>query len=77
MLGTVAPEPLNLDSLHPAARRLKYFEEVFTSEHWMMRIYRVLPKPNREPRLRNARRPRGSNRRVARQKQRSPSGEAP
>ena len=22
-------------------RRLKYFEEVFTSEHWMMRIYRV------------------------------------
>lgn len=27
---------------------LKYFEEVFTSEHWMMRIYRVRDKPNRD-----------------------------
>jgi dolichyl-diphosphooligosaccharide--protein glycosyltransferase len=25
---------------------MKYFEEVFTTEHWMVRIYRVLPKPN-------------------------------
>eukprot|EP00879_Flechtneria_rotunda_P032518 GHRR01035735.1.p1 GENE.GHRR01035735.1~~GHRR01035735.1.p1 ORF type:complete len:182 (+),score=41.02 GHRR01035735.1:256-801(+) len=27
---------------------LKYFEEVFTSEHWMMRIYRVRDQPNRD-----------------------------
>ncbi|CAG9464123.1 unnamed protein product [Pedinophyceae sp. YPF-701] len=25
---------------------LEYFREVFTSEHWMMRIYEVLPEPN-------------------------------
>lgn len=34
---------------------LKYFEEVFTSEHWMMRIYRVRDTPNREPPKRRAR----------------------
>ncbi|KAI8469243.1 MAG: Oligosaccharyl transferase STT3 subunit-domain-containing protein [Monoraphidium minutum] len=27
---------------------LKYFEEVFTSQHWMMRIYRVRDKPLRD-----------------------------
>lgn len=27
---------------------LKYFEEVFTSQHWMMRIYRVRDTPNRD-----------------------------
>jgi dolichyl-diphosphooligosaccharide--protein glycosyltransferase len=27
---------------------LKYFEEVFTSEHWMMRIYRVRDQPLRD-----------------------------
>ncbi len=27
---------------------LKYFEEVFTSQHWMMRVYRVRPQPLRE-----------------------------
>ena len=32
---------------------LEYFEEVFTSEHWMMRIYRVLDKPNTDAGLRN------------------------
>ena len=31
--------------------RLHYFEEVFTSEHWMMRVYRVLDKPNRDNRM--------------------------
>ena len=36
---------------HPRHRRLKYFEEVFTSEHWMMRVYRVLDKPNRDAKL--------------------------
>ena len=35
---------------------LKYFEEVFTSEHWMMRIYRVLEQPNRDAKLKNPRR---------------------
>lgn len=28
---------------------LKYFEEVFTSENWLMRIYQVRDKPNRAP----------------------------
>jgi dolichyl-diphosphooligosaccharide--protein glycosyltransferase len=27
---------------------LKYFEEVFTSQHWMMRIYRVRDQPLRD-----------------------------
>lgn len=54
------------------ARRLKYFEEVFTSEHWMMRIYRVLDKPNRDARLRNPRRAKLGRR--APSKRRQPSG---
>lgn len=28
--------------------KLQYFEEVFTSEYWMTRIYRVLPEPPRQ-----------------------------
>jgi dolichyl-diphosphooligosaccharide--protein glycosyltransferase len=52
--------------------RLKYFEEVFTSEHWMMRIYRVLDKPNRDVKLRNPRRTKVAKR--ARTKRRGPSG---
>ena len=32
---------------------LTYFEEVFTSEHWMVRIYRVLDQPNTDAGLRN------------------------
>lgn len=32
---------------------LHYFEEVYTSEHWMMRIYRVKDKPNVDAGLRN------------------------
>jgi dolichyl-diphosphooligosaccharide--protein glycosyltransferase len=27
---------------------LKYFEEVFTTQHWMMRVYRVRDQPNRD-----------------------------
>lgn len=27
---------------------LKYFEEAFTSAHWMMRVYRVRDQPNRD-----------------------------
>jgi dolichyl-diphosphooligosaccharide---protein glycosyltransferase len=33
--------------------RLKYFEEVFTSEHWMVRIYRLKTPSAREPRMVN------------------------
>ncbi|KXZ54149.1 hypothetical protein GPECTOR_5g248 [Gonium pectorale] len=29
--------------------KLNYFEEVFTSQHWMMRIYRVRDQPLRDP----------------------------
>ncbi len=36
--------------------KLKYFEECFTSEHWMVRIYRVRPLPLRDARLPNPRR---------------------
>jgi len=35
---------------------LRYFEEVFTSQHWMMRVYKVKDAPEREARLPNARR---------------------
>ncbi|EIE25593.1 STT3 subunit of Oligosaccharyl transferase [Coccomyxa subellipsoidea C-169] len=38
---------------------LEYFEEVFTSEHWMVRIYRVLDKPARDGKLPNPRSTRG------------------
>ena len=58
--------------------RLRYFEEVFTSEHWMMRIYRVLPEPNRETKLKNPRRARVATKRsAARLKRRLPSGAVP
>ena len=33
--------------------QLKFFEEVFTSEHWMVRIYRLKPPTAREPRMVN------------------------
>lgn len=36
--------------------RLKYFEEVFTSEHWMVRIYRVKEPSVRDPKRRNPKR---------------------
>eukprot|EP01025_Chloroclados_australasicus_P036448 TRINITY_DN3714_c0_g3_i2.p1 TRINITY_DN3714_c0_g3~~TRINITY_DN3714_c0_g3_i2.p1 ORF type:complete len:747 (-),score=99.69 TRINITY_DN3714_c0_g3_i2:376-2616(-) len=34
--------------------KLRYFEEVFTSEHWMIRIYKVKDDPIREKGLKNA-----------------------
>ena len=36
--------------------KLRYFEEVFTSEHWMVRIYAVKDQPSTDIRLRNPRR---------------------
>ena len=33
--------------------KLQYFEEVFTTEHWMVRIYKVLDAPNTDAGLRN------------------------
>jgi len=33
--------------------KLKYFEEVFTTEHWMVRIYKVKDAPPREPKQSN------------------------
>ncbi|KAK9846648.1 hypothetical protein WJX81_008403 [Elliptochloris bilobata] len=35
---------------------LKYFEEVYTTEHWMVRVYRVLDKPHLDTKLKNRRR---------------------
>ncbi|PRW05846.1 STT3 subunit of Oligosaccharyl transferase [Chlorella sorokiniana] len=53
--------------------QLHYFEEVFTSEHWMMRVYRVLDKPNRDNRMRNPRRSKVA-KSAAKTKQRKASG---
>lgn len=36
--------------------QLKYFEEVFTSEHWMIRIYKVKNPPNRDFKRKNPKR---------------------
>lgn len=44
--------------------KLKYFEEVFTSEHWMVRIYKVKDTPNRDARLPNQYRAKGGRRRL-------------
>lgn len=33
--------------------KLQYFEEVYTSQYWMVRIYRVLDKPNVDAKLEN------------------------
>ncbi|KAK9865090.1 hypothetical protein WJX84_009375 [Apatococcus fuscideae] len=56
---------------------LQYFEEVFTSEHWMVRIYRVLDKPNRETKLKNPRRPKAARRTTSSSRPRSASGAPP
>ena len=29
--------------------KLKHFRDVYTSEHWIVRIYQVLPEENRDP----------------------------
>jgi dolichyl-diphosphooligosaccharide--protein glycosyltransferase len=39
---------------------LRYFEEAFTSQHWMMRVYKVKDAPDREARLPNPRRRAGA-----------------
>ncbi|KAG2453082.1 hypothetical protein HYH02_002414 [Chlamydomonas schloesseri] len=39
--------------------KLNYFEEVFTSQHWMMRIYRVRDQPLRDPHPRAAKKGKG------------------
>ncbi|GLI62500.1 hypothetical protein VaNZ11_005155, partial [Volvox africanus] len=43
--------------------KLSYFEEVFTSQHWMMRIYRVRDQPLRDPTLRAGKKGKAANRR--------------
>lgn len=44
----------------PSVCSLKNYEEVFTSEHWMVRVYRVLPESNREAGLPNPNRVRAA-----------------
>lgn len=34
--------------------KLRYFEEVYTTEHWMVRIYKLKDPVAREPKLTNA-----------------------
>ena len=38
---SICQAQVNAEHHLPCTHRLKYFEEAFTSEHWMMRIYRV------------------------------------
>jgi dolichyl-diphosphooligosaccharide---protein glycosyltransferase len=38
---------------------LRYFEEVYTTEHWLVRIYKMNSPASREPKLDNAARPKG------------------
>ncbi|GAB4823675.1 hypothetical protein N2152v2_010721 [Parachlorella kessleri] len=52
--------------------KLRYFEEVFTSEHWMIRIYKVKDVPNRDRLQRNPHRVKPNTR--AKTKRRQPSG---
>eukprot|EP00873_Tetraselmis_striata_P041899 jgi/Tetstr1/462163/TSEL_007228.t1 len=52
---------------------LKYFEEVFTTQHWMVRIYRVRDKPMRDRNLPNSMRMKGKQSKPP-AKQRSASG---
>ena len=33
--------------------KLRHFEEVYTTEHWMVRIYKLKEPAAREPKLRN------------------------
>lgn len=57
-LTTACP---HANQTHTRTRRLRYFEEVFTSQHWMMRIYRVLPEKSRDgQRLKNPHRSKGT-----------------
>jgi dolichyl-diphosphooligosaccharide--protein glycosyltransferase len=42
--------------------KLRYFEEVFTSEHWMVRIYKLKDQPTRDIKMRNPKRGKGSKR---------------
>lgn len=32
---------------------LEYFEEAFTSNHWLVRIFRLLPEKNLEPKMKS------------------------
>lgn len=34
--------------------KLRFFEEVFTTEHWMVRIYKLKDRTAREPKLTNS-----------------------
>lgn len=45
--------------------KLKYFEEVYTTEHWMVRIYEVKDEPSRES-TDNPRRSKSALKRVSR-----------
>lgn len=54
---------------------LKYFEEVFTTQHWMVRIYRVRDKPMRDRNLPNPLRAKSKNSKPG-VKPRLPSGAA-
>lgn len=55
--------------------KLKYFEEVYTTEHWMVRIYEVKDQPSRAVQAENPRRSRSAVKRVSKSgKNRTPPG---
>ena len=49
-------EPKGYDTVRKAAIgnadfKLKHFEEAFTTERWLVRIYKVLPLPEMDPKM--------------------------
>ena len=54
--------------------KLRYFEEVYTTEHWLVRIYKLVEPAPREPRMSNPHRVQLAGK--ARRKPRTSSGAA-
>jgi dolichyl-diphosphooligosaccharide---protein glycosyltransferase len=62
MMGGVVVDRVRQTGIGVEDIKLRHFEEAFTSQHWMMRVYKVLPEKALE-------RPAGTAaRRAARQK---------
>lgn len=44
MMGGAVTDRVRQTGIGVEDIRLRHFEEAFTSQHWMMRVYRVLPQ---------------------------------
>jgi dolichyl-diphosphooligosaccharide--protein glycosyltransferase len=68
MMGGMVMDRVRQTGIAVEDVKLRHFEEAFTSQHWMMRVYKVLPPQQVE-------RPSGATaRRAARQKRVGVSG---